>query len=50
MPTVLTESLFVTCAIDLHERRDVMVVDILNAFIQASIPKREKGDRIIMKI
>ena len=27
-----------------------MVMDVPNAFIQASIPKREKGDRIIMKI
>ena len=50
LPTVLTESLFVTCAIDSHEERDVMIMDIPNAFIQASIPKREKGDRIVMKI
>ena len=27
-----------------------MIMDIPNAFIQASIPKREKGDRIVMKI
>ena len=27
-----------------------MVMDVPNAFIQASIPKRAKGDRIIMKI
>ena len=49
-PTVLTESLFITCAIDAHENRDIMCMDIPNAFIQARIPKREKGDRIIMKI
>ena len=49
-PTVLTESLFVTCAIDAHEGRDMMSMDIPNAFIQAGIPKRKKGERIIMKI
>ena len=27
-----------------------MIMDIPNAFIQAGIPKRKKGDRIIMKI
>ena len=32
-PTVLTESLFVTCAIDSYEERDVMIIDIPNAFI-----------------
>ena len=50
LPTVLTESLFITCAIDSHEGRDIMIMDIPNAFIQAGIPKRKKGDRIIMKI
>ena len=49
-PTVLTESLFVTCAIDAYEGRNLMSMDIPNAFIQVSIPEREKGDRIIMKI
>ena len=49
-PTVLTESLFSTCAIDAYESRDIMCLDIPNAFIQAGIPKREKGDRIVMKI
>ena len=43
-PTVLTESLFITCAIDSHEGRDIMIMDIPNAFIQAGIPKRKKGD------
>lgn len=50
LPTVLTESLFITCAIDSHEGRSIMIMDIPNAFIQAGIPKREKGDQIIMKI
>ena len=49
-PTVLTESLFITCAINAQEGRHIMYMDIPNAFIQAGIPKREKGDRIIMKI
>lgn len=49
-PTVLTESLFLTCVIDAHKRRDVMVLDIPNAFIQAGVPMKKKGKRKIMKI
>lgn len=49
-PTVLTESLCLTCAIDAHAKRDVMVLDIPNAFIQAGVPMKKKGERIIMKI
>ena len=46
--TVLTESLFITCAI--HENRDIMCMDIPNIFIQSGIPKRKIGNQIIMKI
>ena len=49
-PTVLTESLFLTCAIDAHKKWDVMVLDIPNAFIQAGVPMKKKGRMIIMKI
>ena len=49
-PTVLTESLFLTCAIDAKEGQDVLTLDIPNAFIQAGLPEKQKGERIIMKI
>lgn len=49
-PTVLTKSLFVMCTIDVYKEKDVMCMDILNAFIQDGIPTREKVQRIIMKI
>ena len=32
-PTVLTESLMLTCAIDAQEGRDIMTLDIPNAYI-----------------
>ena len=46
-PTVMTESILLTALIEAKENRDVMTVDIPNAFIQTDI---EEGDRIIMKI
>ena len=39
-----------TCAIDTYERRDIMVSDVPNAFIQTDEPKKEVGERVIMKI
>ena len=37
--------------IDVRERREIMCVDIPNAFIQADLPKGPKDDkRIVMKI
>ena len=50
-PTAAIESVMVTATIDAFENRDVMVMDIPNAFIQASMPEREEGEeRVIMKI
>ena len=49
-PTVLTESLFLTCAIDAYEGRDVMSLKIPNAFIQTGMPQKERGKIIIMKV
>ena len=40
----------ITCAVDAQEGRDVMSLDVPNAFIQTDIPKRPKGERIIMKV
>ena len=42
-PTVLTESLMMTCAIDAFKGRDVMTLDIPNAYIQASANQRGRG-------
>ena len=49
-PTVLTESLMLTCAVDARELQDIMTIDIPNAYIQASVPEEKKGERTIMKI
>ena len=50
-PTAAMESILLTSVIDAKERRDIMTADIPNAFIQAHMPKLEKGeDRVIMKI
>ena len=45
------ESISLTSVIDAKERQDVMTADIPNAFLQAHMPKLEKGqDQVIMKI
>ena len=49
-PTVHTESLMLTCAVDTHEGRDVMSLDVPNAYIQANLPEAKKGERVVMKI
>jgi hypothetical protein len=47
-PTVSTEAVILTPIIDAHERRDVAVIDIPNAFIQTRVdyPK----DRVIIRL
>ena len=42
-PTVSLQSLFITWTIDAMEGRDVMVSDILNAFVQADMPQDING-------
>ena len=49
-PTVHTESLMLTCAVDAHEGRDVMSLDVPNAYIQAELPVAKRGERVVMKI
>ncbi len=50
-PTVMTESVLLTAAIEAYEHRDVATWDIPNAFIQTAVDEVDKdGDRIIMKI
>ena len=38
-PTVVTESIFMTRVIDAKEKREVVVLDIANAFLQAGNDK-----------
>lgn len=47
-PTVSQDGLEATCTIDAYEGRDMMSMDVPNAFIQTHTPKGE--NRIIMKI
>ena len=50
-PTVMTESVLLTAAIEAHENRDVATWDTPNAFIQTAVEELDQdGDRIIMKI
>ena len=50
-PTASHEGICSTCVIDAHEERDIMSVDIPNAFIQTEMPEVKEGkDRVIMKI
>ena len=49
-PTVATESIFLTSVVDAKEHRDVMTIDIPNAFVQTSTTNDDDNERIIMKI
>ena len=49
-PTALLESILLTAVIDAMEKRDVITIDIPNAFIQTDIKQEERMVRIIMKI
>ena len=50
-PTAALESIMLTAVIDAHEGRDVMCVDIPNAFIQAEMPDISVGEEwVTMKI
>ena len=44
-PTVSSESVFITSAVDAKEERDVMSLDIPNAFIQAKLKKEKKSGK-----
>ena len=50
-PTVTKEAINLTGVIDAMEGRDIMTVDIPNAFVQAKFPELKPGeDRCIMKL
>ena len=48
-PTVAKESVLITGVVEAKQRRDVMTLDIPNAFVQTEVPD-EDGEKIIMKI
>ena len=47
-PTVSVETLLTTCVIDAKQKRDIVTLDIPNAFVQTDLP--ENNERIIMRI
>jgi hypothetical protein len=47
-PTAATEAIMITGVIDAKQRRDIMTLDVPNAFVQTDIPRT--SERIIMKI
>ncbi|CAJ1931973.1 unnamed protein product [Cylindrotheca closterium] len=50
-PTALQEAITTTCVIDAHKGRDIMTMDVPNAFIQTYMPEAKEGeDCIYMKI
>ena len=48
-PTASLEAIFATCVIDAYENRDVMSLNIPNAFVQTMMPKNANS-RVMMKI
>ena len=50
-PTASHEGICASCVIDAHEERDIMSIDVPNAFIQTRMPTPTDGeDRVTMKI
>ena len=47
-PTASTEAILITGVIDAKQRRDVMTLDVPNAFVQTAVPQDK--EKIIMKI
>ncbi|WP_447515084.1 hypothetical protein, partial [Clostridioides difficile] len=47
-PTVSTQALLLSCIVDAYEARDVMTIDIPNAFIQTKVD--DPKDRALIKI
>ena len=47
-PTAATEAILITGVIEAKQRRDVMTLDIPNAFVQTNIPT--SGEKVVMKI
>jgi hypothetical protein len=49
-PTAMTESILIIATINAKKKRDVMITDIPNAFVQTDVDEKNqvKGERIIM--
>ncbi|MGL5934919.1 MAG: reverse transcriptase domain-containing protein, partial [Cetobacterium sp.] len=47
-PTVSTQALLLTCVVEAHEGRDIMTIDIPNAFIQTKV--KDPKQRALIKI
>eukprot|EP00957_Ditylum_brightwellii_P057453 4356106-Ditylum_brightwellii.AAC.1 len=47
-PTATTEAILITGVIKVKQQRDIMMLDIPNAFVQTPVP--QTGDKTIMKI
>ena len=48
IPTVSTQSVLITGVIDAKQGRDVMIIDMPNAFVQTVLP--DNDEKVIMKI
>ena len=48
-PTVATEAVVLSCAIDAQEHRDVATIDITNGFIKTRVDKIKDMETIIMR-
>ena len=48
-PTAATEAMLIAGVIEAKEGRDIMTLDMPNAFLQTKMPKGESGERTIMK-
>jgi hypothetical protein len=48
-PTVATESIAITATIEAKQGRDIMAINVPNAFIQTDMEKID-GNRVTMKI
>ena len=49
-PTAYNEIIFLTCAVDAREVRDVMTIDVPNLFIQMHMLLPKDGEWVIMKV
>ena len=50
IPTAATDSILLTGVLDAQQQRDVMTLDVPNAFVQTTVPQEENDEKIIMKI
>ena len=49
-PTAATESILLTGVVEAKQNRDIMTLDVPNAFVQTTIPQGKEEEKTIMKI